>query len=120
MNQHWHQVFRRTHADSEGTEVTLSAFAGVCFKCGTKGKKSNDPACPMKNSIGGGGGQYNSRKGGKARFSGKCNNCGKDRHKEADCWAKGRNESKKPVWYKKKEMGAITIDTSSNVEFLLC
>jgi hypothetical protein len=118
MTQHWPQISDTNHKD-DGNEITLIAFQCVCFKCGAKGHKSNDPKCPMKNVSGGA--QNNVCQGGKGWFSGKCNNCGKDGHKEADCWAKAGNEGKRPAWYKQKETNASAIDQSGGgVEFLLC
>jgi hypothetical protein len=73
----------------------------------------------MKNVSGGA--QNTFRKGGKSRFGGKCNNCGKDGHNEADCWAKAGNESKCPAWFKNKETNASAIDQGiGGVDFLLC
>ena len=42
-------------------------------------------------------------------------------HKEADCWEKEENKSKRPTNYKvKDETSASAVDGGSKVEFLLC
>jgi hypothetical protein len=46
MNQHWRQISHKNQEPGNGgTEITLSAFAGVCFKCGGKGHKAS--TCPQ-------------------------------------------------------------------------
>jgi hypothetical protein len=55
------------------------------------------------------------------RVSGKCRNCGKLGHREADCWEKEENKSERPANYKvKEETSASAVDSGSKVEFLLC
>ena len=72
----------------------------------------------------------NSKFGGakKAKFNGKCSNCGKVGHKVADCWEKEENKHKRPTGYKTanerargNETGASAVDVGGpKIEFLLC
>jgi hypothetical protein len=123
MNQHWRQIKGSSGSDDNGTEVTLSAFGGTCFKCKAKGHKASE--CPTKGggggSGGGGGGNNNNNNNNtkKYRFQGKCNNCGKFGHKEADCWLKEENKDKRPKNFKLPgEKTAVATD--GETEYMLC
>jgi hypothetical protein len=120
MNQHWRQIKGSGTSEDDGTEVTLSAFGGYCYKCKAKGHKASD--CPVKggdnninnNGNGKGGGK------GKQKFKGKCNNCGKVGHREVDCWLKEANKDKRPKGFKVPgETTTVATDGGSKVEYLL-
>ena len=67
------------------------------FQGGQVGHKANDPKCPM----------YNKNK--KTKFKGKCNLCGMKGHKEADCFEKDENASKRPKnWTSKLDRANAT------------
>ena len=76
MHQHWRSIkgTSRKTRNEDDEELTLSAFDGVCFKCGKKGHKSQDCQSGSKP------GSANKGKGSKQRFDGKCNTCGKPGH----------------------------------------
>ena len=44
---------------------------------------------------------FKKKQGRLGGFKGKCNLCGKEGHKEADCWQKESNTSKRPSEWKK-------------------
>ena len=87
MNQQWRALQgSNSGEDEDGEELNLSAFNGVCFKCGKKGHKANECRSNIK------------RTGGK--FNGKCHHCGKKGHMAKDCWQKEENAHKRPKGYK--------------------
>ena len=92
-------------------EATMSAFMKqLCYHCGQPGHKAFE--CPKKKNgsgrgYGGRGGGYRGGRGGRGyggrgrgKFQGKCNNCGKQGHKMADCWDLDENKNKRPKDYK--------------------
>ena len=117
MNQHWRQVKSPKTNDGDGVEILLSAFGGVCYLCKQKGHKANK--CPKRQSTKqeGGKGEGN----GNGKFSGKCRNCGKVGHQEANCWDKEENKDKRPsFWKPKSEAAASAVEGGSKIEFMLC
>ena len=67
------------------------------------------------------GGENNKDKGKDGeKFAGKCNGCGKNGHKKADCWLEEENNEKRPNWWKNKEKDeakAVTDGESSTQMF---
>lgn len=61
------------------SEISLSAFSGVCYKCGEQGHKAF--RCPKKTSA-----RQNHRNGDI-----KCTNCGNPSHSAQRCWFDEKN-----------------------------
>jgi hypothetical protein len=56
-----------------------------------------------------------------ARFQGSCTNCGKQGHKERNCWQKEENKNKRPQGYMMpNEMVNLSLDNNKTIEYLLC
>jgi hypothetical protein len=115
MNQHWRQISKGSEPGREGAEISLSAFSGVCFKCGGKGHKAS--TCP-KNSRGKG---RSSDKKEKRR----CYRCGKEGHIAPNCWEDEKNVHKRSTDWKSagtggSEKAVAAVDAGNKVEFLLC
>ena len=111
MNQHWRQI---SHAEQEpgngGTEITLSAFAGVCFKCGGKGHKATN--CPEN--------EKDKKNKGK-----KCFRCGKMGHISPNCWEDDKNAHLRPANWKSARKGGsekavAAVESGNKIEYLLC
>jgi hypothetical protein len=101
MNQLWRQS--KGSIDQHTTEITLAAFEGHCYQCKQIGHKAD--ACPNRDAKkndgakastgrGGRGGRGNGHEG--TRFQGICQNCGKQGHKESNCWQKEENAGLRP------------------------
>ena len=103
-------------------EFGLSAFAGICFKCGLKGHRAKDcPNSPKKGGSNQGGNKGNRNRKGKGKGK-TCWHCGKQGHVSPDCWEKPENAGKRPSWWTSsmtKETGATAID-SAGPEFMMC
>jgi hypothetical protein len=91
----------------------------MCYQhCKQTGHKAHE--CPKE--TGNGNGRSNGKSNGKGRFQGKCKNCGRQGHKDDDCWENEENKEKRPKWYKGKaasKVGAAATDASKSVEFAL-
>ena len=114
MNLHWRIIGGENQTKEEGSELVLSAFSGICFRCNKQGHKAHQ--CQSGNN-----GKGNS---GKKKFNGKCNLCGTRGHKEKDCWHKEENASQRPKNWKsnKLEQANAAVDANngnSGVEFML-
>jgi hypothetical protein len=88
---------RKIESDSE-----VLWFTGVCYDCGKSGHCTNK--CKMKND-----GQGIK----KAKFLGKCNNCGIRVHTGKICWGKEENKNKGPAGWKKKSERGLTINNTA-------
>jgi hypothetical protein len=56
-----------------------------------------------------------------ARFQGNCRDCGKQGHKERNCWQKEENKSNRPQGYKMpNEVANLSLDNNKTIEYLLC
>jgi hypothetical protein len=89
----------RRHQIGVTNKIAITAFEGVCNKKGHRANKC--PKDKSSNRSGRGGGcSGRSGRGNGGRFQGKCHNCSKDGHREADCWAKEANANKRPNNYK--------------------
>ena len=87
MNEEYRQINKgksRRIEENQG-ELLLTAFQGLCYKCGKPGHRANQ--CQSK--------------GLSRRFTGKCGSCGKVGHKSKDCWLKEENKGKRPEGWKK-------------------
>ena len=110
MMQHWRILSGKEDEDEEesGKELSLTAFGGICYKCGEKGHKAfKCPKADKKDNK------------GKKRFNGKCHLCGKEGHKKAQCWELESNKHLRPknwVSAKEQEKG---LAASNGVEYLL-
>jgi hypothetical protein len=115
MTQLYRQMYPREGTNGRNdmdSEIALSAFNGICFKCNKRGHKASD--C-TSSGAGKGGGNRNPHK------NKKCFGCGKMGHIAANCWEKESNASKRPSgWKSSKETGAVGVDTGGGgCEFLL-
>ena len=94
MNTHWRiNGADVENGENEESELGLTSFEGVCYKCKKTGHKAYQcKAAGGSNSAttGRGTGQRNKR------FTGNCNNCGKRGHKKAQCWDLEENKHKRP------------------------
>jgi len=118
MFQYYRQMNRNKidkKASREEGEVLLSAFQGVCYRCGKEGHRAN---------------QCNNNKGSKnrGRVNLHCNHCGKLGHIASNCWFKEENKNKRPEGFKEKfknkgeksnEKANVIKDSSTVKEFLL-
>jgi hypothetical protein len=106
----------------DGNEIGLSAFNGVCFKCGKTGHKANN--CNEKNTSGVPNKFTAGGKSGNPHKNLQCHGCGKTGHIAKNCWEKESNAHKQPSgWKSSKETGAVSADVggrNNQVEFLLC
>ena len=100
--------------------VMSQYYRAVHKKKGSKGDDDDDEmALASTNEKG----QSNSQKksscnnGGKAKFNGDCNLCGKHGHKSTDCWENPKNADSRPKWWKpKNEVNAAAKDTKKSDE----
>jgi hypothetical protein len=92
MDVHYRLMYPRDVSndlsDDDG-EIGLSAFNGVCFKCGANGHKAND--CPEKNGANGNFAERNKTGTHKDKT---CYGCGKKGHIARNCWERESNASK--------------------------
>jgi hypothetical protein len=89
MNQHWRQICPKDQGPRSGTEITLSAFTGMCFKCNTKGHKASN--CPNNGKNRGSPNKDKNKK---------CHRCGKFGHISPNCWEDEKNADKRPANWK--------------------
>jgi hypothetical protein len=123
MDVHYRLLYPRNVSNDrqdDGEEIGLSAFNGVCFKCGANGHKAND--CPVKKIVNSARNNFAGQKKQGAHKDKVCYGCGKKGHISSNCWEKESNASKRPSgWKSTKETGAVSADIGKNqVEFLLC
>ena len=114
MNQHWRQICPKDQEPGSGTEITLSAFTGMCFKCNTKGHKASN--CPNNGKNRGSPNKDKNKK---------CHRCGKFGHISSNCWEDEKNADKRPANWKSaalngSEKAVAAIESGNKIEFLLC
>jgi hypothetical protein len=86
MHNLWRQGGGKPSADNKDSGLVLEAFTCTCYVCKNQGHAATD--CPSKNSGDGGDHKGNGKQnGGKKKFMGTCNNCGKFGHMKSDSWA---------------------------------
>jgi hypothetical protein len=132
--------WKQTHNDvaqDEGTEVTLTAFDGICYNCQQKGHQAKECLQERKNgnnnnNRGGRGGRgykgrRNGGRGGQQNYRKACRNCGKIGHMERNCWELKENQHKRPNGYRTSnnnnhnlnEQVNVARDNGPNIEYML-
>jgi hypothetical protein len=111
--------------------ILLLSRSRYCYQCTQTGHKAD--ACPNRSAKkndstkastgrGGRGGRGNGRE--RTRFQGTCWNCGKQGHKESNCWQKEENAGLRPSGYRvPTESDNSAVDrksTGNKIEYLLC
>ena len=80
MYQLWRQS--KGTIDQNTTEITLAGFEGYCYQWKQQGQKAD--VCTNRNKMTNDNTEDTERK--ETRFQGNCRNCGKQGHKERNCW----------------------------------
>jgi hypothetical protein len=115
MTVHYQKLFPREGSDDcnskDGNKIGLSAFNGVCFKCGKTSHKANN--CNQKNASGVPNKFMAGGKSGNPHKNLQCHGCGKTGHITKNCWEKESNAHKQPSGWnhpKKLELLALMLE----------
>ena len=114
------------YADAEIVLASNDGSKIIFYQCNKEGHKAYQ--CPYKhngNNKHSDNSKNSSNRGrshGRRKFNVSCSCCGKEGSKNADCWYKPHNTSKRPSWYKKYERNSKETGPESTdyVEVLLC
>ena len=119
--QLYRTLYGNKGSSNDDTKILLSSNYGskiICYLCKKEGHTSYQ--CPDKHNVKNkhSGNRVSSQ--GRRKFSGSFSRCGKEGHKNADCWENPQNDNKRPLWYWKdggnrKELWGTIVSNSYQI-----
>jgi hypothetical protein len=120
MTIHYQKLYPREGSDDcnskDGNKIGLSAFNGVCFKCGKTGHKANN--CHQKNANGVPNKFVAGGKGGNSHKNLQCHGCGKTGHITKNGWERNpmcTSDHQDGNHPKKLELSALMLEVTTRL-----